>query len=110
MCAPYQVLASYRYKVKLTPGGQKRGKAARQVRRFQQLSSTLVRLYIVERRRPAARSAARRLARCDTLWSCQCAQEYRELKARFEQPMCSAEAGRLRCCWLLCARPGFKTF
>lgn len=30
VCAPYPVLAGYRYKVKLTPGGQKRGKAARQ--------------------------------------------------------------------------------
>jgi NFACT protein C-terminal domain len=31
VCAPYAVLAAYRYKAKLTPGSQKRGKAARQV-------------------------------------------------------------------------------
>lgn len=31
VCAPYAVLARYRYKAKLTPGSQKRGKAARQV-------------------------------------------------------------------------------
>ncbi len=31
VCAPYQVLAPYRHKVKLTPGPQKKGKAARQV-------------------------------------------------------------------------------
>ena len=31
VCAPYPVLAAYRYKAKLTPGSQKRGKAARQV-------------------------------------------------------------------------------
>lgn len=31
VCAPYQVLAAYKYKVKLTPGSQKKGKAARQV-------------------------------------------------------------------------------
>lgn len=31
VCAPYQVLAPYRHKVKLTPGSQKKGKAARQV-------------------------------------------------------------------------------
>lgn len=31
VCAPYSVLAAYRYKAKLTPGSQKRGKAARQV-------------------------------------------------------------------------------
>jgi NFACT protein C-terminal domain len=31
VCAPYAVLAGYRYKAKLTPGSQKRGKAARQV-------------------------------------------------------------------------------
>jgi NFACT protein C-terminal domain len=32
VCAPDPVLAAYRYKAKLTPGSQKRGKAARQVR------------------------------------------------------------------------------
>ena len=32
VCAPYAVLAAYRYKAKLTPGSQKRGKAARQAR------------------------------------------------------------------------------
>lgn len=30
VCAPYSVLASYKYKVKLTPGTQKKGKAAKQ--------------------------------------------------------------------------------
>lgn len=30
VCAPYSALASYKYKVKLTPGGQKKGKAAKQ--------------------------------------------------------------------------------
>ena len=30
VCAPYTVLASYRYKAKLTPGAQKKGKAAKQ--------------------------------------------------------------------------------
>jgi len=59
---------------------------------------------------PGGQKRGKASARCDTLRSCQRAQEYKELKARFEQPMCSAEAGRLRCCWLLCARPGFKTF
>ena len=32
VAAPYSVVAGYRYKVKLTPGSQKRGKAARQAR------------------------------------------------------------------------------
>ena len=30
VCAPYSVLAGYKYKVKLTPGTQKKGKAAKQ--------------------------------------------------------------------------------
>jgi len=30
VCAPYSVLVSYRYRIKLTPGNQKRGKAAKQ--------------------------------------------------------------------------------
>jgi len=30
VCAPYQVLAQYKYRVKLTPGGTKRGKASKQ--------------------------------------------------------------------------------
>jgi hypothetical protein len=30
VCAPYAVLTGYRYKIKLTPGNQKRGKAAKQ--------------------------------------------------------------------------------
>ena len=30
VCAPYSVLAGYKYKIKLTPGAQKRGKAAKQ--------------------------------------------------------------------------------
>ena len=30
VCAPYSVLVAYRYKIKLTPGVQKRGKAAKQ--------------------------------------------------------------------------------
>jgi hypothetical protein len=30
VCAPYSVLSSYKYKMKLTPGTQKKGKAARQ--------------------------------------------------------------------------------
>ena len=30
VCAPYSTLAAYRYKVKLTPGAQKKGRAARQ--------------------------------------------------------------------------------
>ena len=30
VCAPYTVLAGYTYKLKLTPGSQKKGKAARQ--------------------------------------------------------------------------------
>jgi len=30
MCAPYSAVASYKHKVKLTPGQQKRGKAAKQ--------------------------------------------------------------------------------
>jgi len=30
VCAPYQTLAQYKYRVKLTPGNQKRGKAAKQ--------------------------------------------------------------------------------
>ena len=30
MCAPYSVLSAYTYKIKLTPGNQKKGKAARQ--------------------------------------------------------------------------------
>lgn len=30
--APYALLAAYKHKVKLTPGSQKKGKAARQVR------------------------------------------------------------------------------
>jgi hypothetical protein len=30
--APYSLLAGYKHKVKLTPGSQKKGKAARQVR------------------------------------------------------------------------------
>eukprot|EP00978_Attheya_sp_CCMP212_P023484 scaffold72052_cov24-Attheya_sp.AAC.1 len=30
VCAPYQTLAQYKYRVKLTPGNQKRGKASKQ--------------------------------------------------------------------------------
>jgi hypothetical protein len=30
VCAPYQTLSQYKYRVKLTPGSQKRGKAAKQ--------------------------------------------------------------------------------
>ena len=30
VCAPYSVLSGYKYKVKLTPGTQKKGKAAKQ--------------------------------------------------------------------------------
>ena len=30
VCAPYQSLSQYKYRVKLTPGNQKRGKAAKQ--------------------------------------------------------------------------------
>ncbi len=31
MCAPYNALQSYKLKVKLTPGSQRKGRAARQV-------------------------------------------------------------------------------
>ncbi|TDH72696.1 uncharacterized protein CCR75_006046 [Bremia lactucae] len=34
MCAPYASLTKFKYKVKLTPGSQKKGKAARQVMEF----------------------------------------------------------------------------
>lgn len=30
VCAPYAVMAGYKFKVKLTPGSQKKGKAAKQ--------------------------------------------------------------------------------
>jgi hypothetical protein len=30
VCAPYQTLTQYKYRVKLTPGNQKRGKASKQ--------------------------------------------------------------------------------
>lgn len=32
VCAPYTVLQGYKFKVKLTPGTQRKGRAARQVR------------------------------------------------------------------------------
>ena len=32
MCAPYSAIQSYKYRIKLTPGAQRKGKAARQVR------------------------------------------------------------------------------
>ena len=32
MCAPYSALQSYKLKVKMTPGSQRKGRAARQVR------------------------------------------------------------------------------
>lgn len=31
MCAPYTAMQSYKYRIKLTPGSQRKGKAARQV-------------------------------------------------------------------------------
>lgn len=34
MCAPYASLTKFKYKVKLTPGGQKKGKAAKQAMEF----------------------------------------------------------------------------
>jgi NFACT protein C-terminal domain len=33
VCAPYSALQGYKYRVKITPGTQRKGKAARQVRR-----------------------------------------------------------------------------
>ena len=33
MCAPYSALQSYKLKVKMTPGSQRKGRAARQVLR-----------------------------------------------------------------------------
>ena len=32
MCAPYNALQNYKLKVKMTPGSQRKGRAARQVR------------------------------------------------------------------------------
>ena len=32
MCAPYSALQNYKLKVKMTPGSQRKGRAARQVR------------------------------------------------------------------------------
>lgn len=41
VCAPYQTLSQYSYRVKLTPGNMKRGKSSKQcVELFQKASST----------------------------------------------------------------------
>ena len=47
-CAPYAVMSSYKYKLKLMPGSQKKGKAAKQAVGI-----------LSARRRPRARACAR---------------------------------------------------
>lgn len=34
VCAPYSALQGYKFRVKLTPGSQRKGRAGRQVRAF----------------------------------------------------------------------------
>ena len=41
MCAPYSALQSYKFRVKLTPGSQRKGRAGRQVRSLATIVMTL---------------------------------------------------------------------